>query len=215
MPFTHILYDLDATLYASDNPLWANISYRIGDYLRTFLQLSEAEAAPLQRHYYHTYGTTLRGLQANHQIDARQYLDYVHDLPVRDYVQPDPALRQALLHLQLPKWIFTNSDQAHTQRVLDALGIADCFDGLISIEALNWECKPNRGAYETALAFTGETDPRKIIFLDDSPRNLQGARDFGFYTILVGATDPHPAARLSILRPHDLAAALPEIQSWN
>ena len=59
--------------------------------------LSWEEIPQLRQAYYENYGTTLRGLQQHYQVDAEDYLAYVHDLPLEDYLEPDPELRELLL----------------------------------------------------------------------------------------------------------------------
>jgi putative hydrolase of the HAD superfamily len=211
MPFTTILYDLDATLYPASSGLWEEIKHRITAYLQTRLGLDAAAALTLQQHYLQTFGTTLRGLQNEYHIDTDAYFEFVHNIPLHDHLQPDLPLRAMLRRANLSQWIFTNSDRAHAERVLEALGIPDCFDGLITIETMRYACKPNRSAYQTALEITGEPDPRSVVFLDDSARNLRAARDLGMHTVLVGQTKPDPSACHSILFPHELPDILPGV----
>ena len=73
--------------------------------------------------YYIHYGTTLRGLQIHYGIQPKEYLNFVHDLPLHQYLQPNPALREMLRSIPKKRWIFTNSDQPHVERVLSILGI--------------------------------------------------------------------------------------------
>jgi FMN phosphatase YigB (HAD superfamily) len=68
-------------------------------------------------------------------------------------------------------------------------------------------------AYQTALRLTGETHPEQCIFIDDSPRNLAGAREAGLFTIQVSLPKPglqHPpaAGHLHIPRLIDLPTVL-------
>ena len=206
-----IWFDLDATLYSADSGLWAQIGKRIEDYMQNVLGFQYDEMRELKNAYYLRYGTTLRGLQIHNGINTQRYLDYVHDIPVRNYIQYDAALRDMLLRLPQKRWVFTNSDLAHTQRVLSALGIADCFHGFITVESINFQNKPTPEAYQAALAISGEHSYRNVLFLDDSTRNLDGAKALGVQTVLVGTIDPHPVADYSIQRPHDLQNILPEL----
>jgi FMN phosphatase YigB (HAD superfamily) len=57
----------------------------------------------------------------------------------------------------------------------------------------------------------GESDPARCVFFDDSPRNLAPARDLGFFTVLVGATETNPAADRSVASLLELPQALPEL----
>jgi pyrimidine 5'-nucleotidase len=209
--FRTLFFDLDDTLYDNRNGLWEAIRNRMGDYMQNLLGLSPQETAELRRHYFMTYGTTLRGLQIHHQVDSEEYLAYVHDLPLDQYVQPDPDLRQILASLPQRKFIFTNADQAHAKRILGILGVSDCFNGIIDVRALDYRCKPEPEAYRIALRLAGEWDVSKCIFFDDSPRNLATARLLGFTTILIGNHNTDPSAHYSISSLKDLPGLLPEL----
>jgi pyrimidine 5'-nucleotidase len=213
MTFTTVFFDLDDTLYPSSLGLWEAIRVRMHTYMKTLLDLPDDELAALREHYLETYGTTLRGLQINHLVDTEDYLAYVHDLPLEQYLKPDPALREMLLSLPKRRWVFTNSDANHARRVMKVLGISDCFEGIIDVHTIEFVSKPNLDAYTRALRVTGESDPQRCVYLDDATRNLFPANQLGFYTVLVGETSPHPAARQSISSIHDLPKAMPWL--WN
>jgi putative hydrolase of the HAD superfamily len=211
MPFTTILFDLDDTLYPTHNGLWQAIRERMNDYITKRLGLPREAALELRRAYFERYGTTLRGLQHHHQVDSNDFLAYVHDLPLDQYIHPDPALGNLLRSLPQQRWVFTNADAPHARRVLAALGVADCFSGIIDIHATNFRCKPEKEAYLRALALAGEVAPHNCLFCDDAPRNLAPARALGIFTVRVGSADPDPAADRSIASLHDLPKALPEL----
>jgi len=90
--YTTIFFDLDDTLYPASTGLWYAIKERMNIYMRDRMGFDPAEIPQLREKYYLQYGTTLRGLQANHEIDVDEYLAFVHDLPLKDYIQPNPAL---------------------------------------------------------------------------------------------------------------------------
>lgn len=213
MTITTVFFDLDDTLYPASLGLWEAIRVRMHTYMKNLLGLPDEELAVLREHYLETYGTTLRGLQMNHLVDTEDYLAYVHDLPLDHYLKPDPALRQMLLSLPKQRWIFTNSDFNHARRVMKVLGVSDCFEGIIDVHTIDFISKPNPDAYTCALRVTGESDPQQCVYLDDATRNLVPASQLGFYTVLVGDTCPHPAARQSISCIHDLPNAMPWL--WN
>ena len=210
MSFTTLFFDLDDTLYASSNGLWGVIRERMGQYMVEVLGLPQAEVPTIQRSYYETYGTTLRGLQIHHQVDADEYLDYVHDLPLEQYLQPDPALRSLLLSLPQSRWIFTNADSAHARRVMTVLGVNDCFDGIIDIRALDFACKPEPAAYRRALALAGDPKPQQCLLVDDSAANLAGARQLGFTTLWVSRNgSQNPIAQYTLADLKELPHRLP------
>jgi putative hydrolase of the HAD superfamily len=208
-----LFFDLDDTLYPPQNGLWLAIRDRMRHYLIERMGFSPEEVDTLRHEYFVTYGTTLRGLLINHpeRIDADDYLAFVHDIPLQEYIQPDPSLRDLLLSLPQRRWIFTNSDDRHALRVLNVLGVKDCFEGIIDIRALGYACKPVEDAYHRALALVGETHPGRCILFDDSPRNLAPARALGFRTVLVGHDKPDPSACHSITSLQKLPEVLPEL----
>jgi putative hydrolase of the HAD superfamily len=211
MAYSTLFFDLDDTLYPNTNGLWGAIRERMADYMRERLGFPPETIPEVRRHYFETYGTTLRGLQIHHQVDPHQYLAYVHDLPLADFIAPDPELRRVVTGLRQRKWIFTNSDANHAGRVLAVLGLEGCFDGIIDVSALGYLCKPEPEAYRKALSLAGETEPGKCVLLDDSPRNLAPARELGFTTVLVGTAEPHAAADLAIASLKELPIAFPEL----
>ena len=97
-----LLFDLDDTLYPPDTGLMDEVRARVLAYVRQWLGLDPTEAEELRRHYLHEYGTTLRGLQIRHQIEAESYLSFVHDLPLEIYLRPNPDLGSVLGGIPLP-----------------------------------------------------------------------------------------------------------------
>jgi pyrimidine 5'-nucleotidase len=171
----------------------------------------EPEEIPALRHdLFMNHGTTLRGLQIHYDVNAVDYLRFVHDIPLHQYLRPDPTLRQMLSDIVYRRWVFTNSDAAHAQRVMDILGITDCFEGIIDVWAMDPLCKPLEGAYTLALDAVGAPPPTACVLLDDSIRNLTPAHQMGFFTILVGENGHHPAADRSLADIHELPRVVPE-----
>jgi putative hydrolase of the HAD superfamily len=211
MPYTTLFFDLDDTLYPNTNGLWGAIRERMDDYLRERLGVPPEQVLSLRRRYFETYGTTLRGLQHHHQVDPHDFLDYVHDLPLEQYLTPDPELHSLVEGLPQRKWVLTNADIHHARRVLAILGLADCFAGIIDIHALEYTCKPEPEAYRKAMSLAGETVPGRCLLCDDSPRNLAPARALGFTTVLVGVNLPDPAADFAIPNLKALRNVLPEL----
>ncbi len=211
MPFRSLYFDLDDTLYPSSSGLWDAIRDRMNLYMQRMIDLPLPEIIRLRQGYLEKYGTTLRGLQAHYQVDRDEYLAFVHDLPLEKYIQPDPRLHDLLVSLPEKRWVFTNADSNHASRVLGILGVQDCFDGIIDIRAIDFACKPEKVAYQRALAISGEDNPAQSIIFDDSVRNLAPARELGFYTILVSKDGFSPAVDKSISSLHALHDQMPEL----
>ncbi len=208
-----LYFNLDDTLYPNSNGLWEAIGSRMNDYLRERMGFPPNQITEIRRKYYQTYGTTLRGLQINHEVDADEYLDYVHDLPIEEYLSPDPLLRSLLNSIDQSKWIFTNADSNHANRVLESLGVQECFEGIIDVYALGFVCKPEKDAYERAITLVNGFAPDQCVLFDDSPRNLEPALKLGFTTVLVGSDQCPPSANYAAKSLHDLPQVFPELWS--
>ncbi|MEW6718611.1 MAG: pyrimidine 5'-nucleotidase [Chloroflexota bacterium] len=211
MRFSTLLFDLDDTLYPSNSGLWQAIRSRIDNYMHNRLGIPWEEIPELRKQYYEGYGTTLRGLQANYGVDGNDYLSFVHDVPLEDYIKPDPKLGALLESLPQSKWIFTNADGRYAERVLDILDVRDYFAGVVDVRAINFTAKPMTEAYNRALELIRESNPGRCVLLDDSPRNLAWARSLGYFTVLVGSVDPHPEVHRNVPQLYDLPEYVPEL----
>jgi pyrimidine 5'-nucleotidase len=209
--YTTLFFDLDDTLYAPTSGLWEGVRSRMEDYMHHQLGLPSADVSRLRKEYFETFGTTLRGLQANFDVDTEAFLAYVHDLPLEQYLQPDPALHQVLTSLPQTAWIFTNADEGHARRVLGILGLDRCFAGIIDVRATNFHSKPHPTAYKLALKIAGVTNPEECVLFDDTGRNLAPARELGLLTVQVGPGHDSPYADLIMTSLHDLPERLPEL----
>ncbi len=212
MVFTTLFFDLDDTLYPADSGLWPLIAERIGLYMHQRLNIPGDQVLALRRQLFEQYGTTLRGLQINYQVDVPDFLAFVHDVPVSRQITPNPLLRQVLQSLPARKFIFTNADVPHARRVLRALQVEDCFDGIIDVQAIDPYCKPMPEAFKIALQAAGEPDPQRCVMLDDLPRTTRAARQLGLYAILCGHTGPHADADATLAGWDALPALLTERQ---
>jgi putative hydrolase of the HAD superfamily len=180
-----LLFDLDETLYPAQAGVMDAFRARILQYMCTRLNLSAPEADALRRHYLQAYGTTLRGLQANSTIDAEEFLGFVHDIPLEDALQANPELDAVLAELPQEKVIFTNASREHAERVLALLGIRHHFVRIVDIRDLEYESKPQPGAYRRVCELLG-VPPEECLLVEDNIRNLRPAKDLRMVTVLVG-----------------------------
>ena len=186
MIYSTIFFDLDDTLYPHESGLWQGIKKRISLYMHDELGFSWDEIPALREEYFLNYGTTLRGIQANFDVDEDAYHAYVHQVPLEKYITPDPNLRALLEHLPQNKIIFTSADATHAQRVLAHLKISEYFEQILDIHALAPHAKPQQEAFARALNLVGESNPRACVMIDDLPRTTRAARDFGLFSIIKG-----------------------------
>jgi putative hydrolase of the HAD superfamily len=214
--FAHIetwIFDLDNTLYPASCRLFDQIDRRIGEFVAGFLNVPLDEARRIQKHYFRTHGTSLRGLMVEHGVDPTRYMDYVHDIDL-SAVPRNFQLGLALAELPGRKLVFTNGSERHARRVLDHLGINEHFAGIFDIEAAGWIPKPERRTYE-ALVARYSIDPRRAALVEDMPKNLEPAHEMGMTTVWVRNDGSHLGWRIERdSEPHvhhvadDLAAFL-------
>ncbi len=183
----YILFDLDETLYPTETGLMAAVGRRILQYMQERVGIDPTLARDLRRHYYQTYGATLKGLQIHHNVDPDDYLAYVHDVPLGDYLQPDEALDRALTEIQAEKIVFTNATTEHARRVLGCLGVEHHFSRIVDVRAMNYENKPQPGAYRRVLEIL-RARPEECLMVEDSVRNLSPAKELGMVTVLVNGS---------------------------
>ena len=202
MCFKTMFFDLDDTLYPATSGIWEAIGDRMERYMIEKLSIPSGSAAVERERLFHAHGTTMRGLVAEYQIDDVDFLEYVHNIPIDQYLCEDLTLRQTLLKFPQRKVIFTNADTGHAKRVLKALGIDDLFSQIIDIRNIKPWCKPQPEAFSIALKLAGIDDPTSCVMIDDAMRNLVTAHEMGLYTVHVGSglrVEPADAAIQSMV----------------
>ena len=184
MALTYIIFDLDDTLYPRDDGPMREIGRRIQQWLCDHLELSWEDAFVMRQDYFRRYGTTLGGLIARHEVDVSDFLTYVHDLPVEEYLDPDPALGAMLASIPLRKVVYTNGTSGYGKRVLHALQVADHFEQVVGIEEVGLRNKFNLDAYERMLALV-DARGAECVMVEDIASNLRPAKALGLTTVLV------------------------------
>ncbi|KAK4745965.1 hypothetical protein SAY87_012277 [Trapa incisa] len=133
-----LLFDLDDTLYPLSSGIAKECRKNIGDYMVEKLGIEPSKIEDLCNLLYKNYGTTMAGLRAiGYEFDYDEYHSFVHGRLPYENLKPDPVLRSLLLSLPYRKIIFTNADKIHAVKVLNRLGLEDCFEGIICFETLN------------------------------------------------------------------------------
>ena len=178
------VFDVDDTLYPREQGLMSLVQARINAYVVEAVGLDPASARVLQRQFLDEHGTTLAGLMANYTIDPEHFLHDVHDVPM-DGLEPNPRLAEQLKRLPGRRLVFTNGARDYAGRVLDRLGVTDCFDGLFAIEDADLTPKPAPSTFRHLIERFG-FGPRSAVFFEDTPRNLEPAKALGMTTVLIG-----------------------------
>lgn len=184
MSLKFIIFDLDNTLYPPGSGVMESIGQRIHAWLCKELDVTWEEASELRRNYLRQHGTTMGGLLSEHSIDVRHYLDFVHDIPVEQHLDPNPALVEMLQRIPLRKVVYTNATSTHGRRVLRALGAYEQFERIVGIEEVDLHNKFKRQAYERMLSLLNAPGS-ECVMVEDSPCNLRPAKAVGMVTILV------------------------------
>ena len=177
------IFDLDNSLYPASADLFALIDVRMGEFIQQLLGCGEEEARRVQKGFFRDHGTTLAGLMANHGTDPRTFLDYVHDIDLAR-ITADPRVVAALDRLPGRKFVFTNGDETYARRVLDKLGLANAFDGLHDIHAMDYVPKPDPRAY-ARMCERHAIAPERALMVEDMARNLAPAKAIGMTTVWI------------------------------
>jgi putative hydrolase of the HAD superfamily len=177
------IFDLDNTLYPASCRLFDQIHARMTSFIAERLGLSAEAALAVQKAYFREHGTTLRGLMAVDRIDPEDFLGYVHEIDLL-CVPPDPVLAEALQRLPGRKIVHTNGSTRHAERLLEHLGIAGSFCGIVDIAAAGYEPKPALAGYHELLRRHAVT-PGTALMVEDMAKNLVPAAALGMTTAWV------------------------------
>jgi putative hydrolase of the HAD superfamily len=202
------IFDLDETLYPADAGVMQHLSRRIDRYMIERMGLAPEYTKETRPRYWRQYGTTLRGLMQEHDVDPADYLWFVHDFSVDEYLQPDPLLAQVLRGLPLEKVIFTNSSADHCRRVTEALGIRDQFTHVFDIASVGYLSKPDLAAFQAVLRAL-EAKGTHCMMVEDNLVNLKAASMLGMTTVHVGREQPEPVADFSVREVYDVGSLVP------
>jgi putative hydrolase of the HAD superfamily len=177
------VFDLDNTLYPHHLNLWHQVDERIREYVADYLKVAREDAFRIQKDYYKRYGTTMRGMMAEHGMNPDAFLDYVHRID-HSPLTPNPALGAALERLPGRKLILTNGTRKHADAVMRRLEVHQHFEDVFDIVAAELEPKPLAPTYDRFLSLHG-VDPRKAAMFEDLARNLVVPHALGMTTVLV------------------------------
>jgi putative hydrolase of the HAD superfamily len=186
--FSHVdtwVFDLDNTLYPPDSALWPQIDDRITAYLMNLYGTDGLTARAMQKHFYHHYGTTLKGLMDQGHADPDEFMSFVHDID-RSSLPINLPLSAALGALPGRKLILTNGSRKHAEDTARALGILEHFEDVFDIKAAGFVPKPQREAYDIFFNKHG-VDPARAAMFEDLVKNLEVPHAVGMKTVLIVA----------------------------
>ena len=201
----HILFDLDLTLYSVSTGLDEFFTRRLTEYTASWLGVSPEESKLLREDGYIRHGTTLEWLiNEKGFTDIDEYYAYVHPENEADAITADPELRRFLESLPCPCSILTNSPRFHADRIIKKLELEAVFSHVFDITGNGLKGKPHASSYRRALDTIG-LEPMEVLFIDDTPRYVEGYIALGGRGILFDETDKHKDY------PHDRIIELAEL----
>lgn len=184
---SHWVFDLDNTLYPSDAAVMSQVDQRMTEYVARLLEVDLDEARIVQKSYWRDYGTTLNGLMKHHQVNMREFMDFVHDIDAT-VIEPDPELARHIAALPGKRLVYTNGSLGHAENIMKRLGITELFDDVFDVEAAGFTPKPHREGFDRFTSRFALPVPESVMF-EDSIRNLKTAWEMGFTTVLVRAKE--------------------------
>ena len=185
------LFDLDNTLYSCDTKVFDQVDKKMSSFISKKLNVDISEAKKIQKSYFHEYNTTLNGMIKNHNIDAEEFLEFVHNVDL-NFLKKDLNLKKELNNLIGKKYIFTNGSRAHASNVTKRIGIENVFDGVFDIVDSEFIPKPSIEPYKKIIQKYG-IDPEYCIFIEDIARNLKPAHELGMKTVWIENDEPWAA----------------------
>ena len=210
------LFDLDNTLYSGDTKVFDQVDKKMSKFISEKLKVSEEEAKKIQKNYFHEYNTTLNGMIKNHDINANEFLEFVHDVNL-DFLKKDEFLGNQINKLNGKKIIFTNGSKAHAANVTEKIGIDKLFDGVFDIVDSEFYPKPSMEPYKKIIE-NYNIEPEYCIFFEDIARNLKPAHELGMKTVWIENKEPWAAeysdAEFINYRTDNLANFLKEINEY-
>ena len=185
------IFDLDNTLYSGDTKVFDQVDKKMSKFISEKLNVSIDEAKKIQKNYFHEYNTTLNGMIKNHEIDANEFLEFVHDVNL-DFLKANKPLEEEITKLNGQKFIFTNGSKAHVANVTKRIGIEKLFDGVFDIVESDFIPKPSIEPYKKIIE-KFKIEPQYSIFIEDIARNLKPAHELGMKTLWIKNNEPWAA----------------------
>jgi len=185
------LFDLDNTLYSGDTKVFDQVDKKMSKFISEKLKVSLEEAKKIQKNYFHEYNTTLNGMIKNHDINANEFLEFVHDVDL-EFLKKDEPLKTEIEKLKGKKIIFTNGSKAHASNVTSRIGIEQLFDGVFDIVDSDFYPKPSIEPYKKIIE-NYKIEPEYCIFFEDIARNLKPAYELGMKTVWIENNEPWAA----------------------
>jgi putative hydrolase of the HAD superfamily len=181
------LFDLDNTLHDASLAAFGQTNQAMTDYIAEHLQMPAHEASALRQHYWSHYGATLLGLVRHHGVKAAHFLEATHRLPgLEARLRTSAHDRAVLRRLKGRKYVLTNAPRGYALRVLNALRLAGCFDGVISIEDMRMFGHPRPKPDARMLRYMAarlKVMPSRCVLVEDTLQHQRAAHGIGMRAV--------------------------------
>ena len=210
------LFDLDNTLHDASAASFAPTNVAMTQYIVDHLGLPQGEASALRQHYWLHYGATMLGLVRHHGVKASHFLETTHELPgLESRLRTSAHDRAVLRRLPGRKYILTNAPRNYALRVLNALRLADCFDGVISVEDMRMfghhRPKPDARMFRH-MAARLKVPPHRCTLVEDTLEHQKSARSVGMRTVWMQRYWPAQAGVRPSKKPAYVCARIKSLQ---
>ena len=182
------IFDLDNTLYSGQTKVFSEVDKKMSAYISKKLNVDLIKAREIQKKYFYDTGTTLSGLMKHNNVDAHEFLNFVHDIEI-SWLPKDLLLREELIKIKEKKYIFTNGSQSHVTNITKQLGIEDLFEAAFTITDAEFIPKPSLEYYKKGVK-KFNLDPKKSILIEDIAHNLKQAKFLGMKTVWLENDEP-------------------------
>lgn len=190
------LFDYDLTLYGEEERfVLDSLDRRIALFVQKTVGGDFENATRIRKEYLVRFGTTLSGLMAMNGTDPDDFFDFIHEPEHLIYPKKAPDKLALLKSLEGPRFVFTNGRHDWSEAGMAHMEIDSAIDGVFDLKMMDWEGKPHESAYakiEKWLArvlpekgWAMPANPKEIVLLEDSLRNLEPAHARGWTTVLV------------------------------
>jgi len=196
--FDGVIVDTEPLHYAAFQrllePLGLGFSWE--QYVETFMGFDDRDAF---MEAFKANGTALSAADLQSFIDRKA--DLFQEI-IRDGISAYPGvvdLIKSIRASRTPLAISSGALRSDIAPILETLGIADCFDVIVTAEDVA-RSKPNPECYRLALTRLNEfrllnLHPGHVLAIEDTPAGIAAAKGAGLQVIAV--TNSYPASQLS------------------
>jgi putative hydrolase of the HAD superfamily len=143
----------------------------------------------LERDYWRIRALEISELAGVSPMTHKELMSYIFDYHDHEVIRPQMiALVEEAKSRGMQVGILTNDmSDFQTQEWIDGLDFLKLIDPLVD-GSITGVLKPHRRAYELALEALG-VDAADVVFVDDQPFNVVGAREVGIRSVWFDVTD--------------------------